>query len=248
MNYSFLVWTNKDAELSLQAFRGRWGKPFFVRKLFQAASITSRTAKNWYLLTSCCPPPSTNTWDTAHDLRDDLRRSISTETYVEPDVLDRWRYRDYGRPIQTCTGGGSDFDFPIPVQFDSYLDLTQLREARAAVPKPNGRPIRVVHLDTGWDPNHVTRPNVTLQRNFIEGGDNASDNPIYQGIFPLQFGHGTGAIGILAGGSLAKVRPKEIRRDEPLGGAPDVDVVPVRISECVLLTQMSPFIEGELRD
>ena len=78
-----------------------------------------------------------------------------------------------------------------------------LRAARETVGGAAGN-ITIVHLDTGYDPDHVALPTGVdrdRQRNFIDGEDSndAADHPPRGGALQNR-GHGTGTIGILAGG------------------------------------------------
>lgn len=65
-----------------------------------------------------------------------------------------------------------------------------------------------------------------LQRNFVDEDrpDDASDQPT--AVVNPMFGHGTGTLGLLAGSAVEGV---------PLGGAPNVEVVPIRVANWVVL-------------
>ncbi|HKG96725.1 MAG TPA: S8 family serine peptidase, partial [Pyrinomonadaceae bacterium] len=130
-----------------------------------------------------------------------------------------------------------------PDKFAWHLDdeFTQLRKAREAVPFNPPR-TRIAHIDTGYDRGHESRPQNLLQnleRSFVDGDNdpNSADDPNRGNAFPDNSGHGTGTIGILAGGHIAKF-------NETLGGAAGADILPLRISNSVVLFRTSAFAQA----
>ncbi len=127
--------------------------------------------------------------------------------------------------------------------------FADLRDARERVADPgSGHRVRIAHLDTGYDPNHVTAPKriVMLPRaNFVRG--EARDDPRDPGhdsASPLDNpGHGTGTIGILAGNTVV-VAPPDGDFNGFLGGAPEVEVAPVRIASSVIHLWTSAMAEA----
>src|SRR5262249_53002016 len=119
-------------------------------------------------------------------------------------------------------------------------DFSQLRAARAAAGDAPS-PIKIVHLDTGYDPRHKACPAHIVgnqQKNFVDPDrpNDATDNTPTSGLLTNR-GHGTGTIGILAGPRVAGVRPTQagVSLDgETLGGAPAMQIVPVRIANSVV--------------
>ena len=108
------------------------------------------------------------------------------------------------------------------------------RPVRDQVGAPSGRRIRIAHLDTGYDPEHVTLPLhllTELQRNFVDGDPNDARDPNRH--FPTNNpGHGTATLALLAG---RKVHPPAFSSfDDFLGGAYEAEVVPVRIADSVI--------------
>src|SRR5262249_47394201 len=102
--------------------------------------------------------------------------------------------------------------------------------------KPDDR-VRIAHFDTGYDPNHQTKPihlRTDLQRNFVDDNspDDATDHTT--GIF-TNLGHGTGTLSLLAGNEVDGV---------PLGGAPFLDVIPVRVANSVVLFKNSAIAKA----
>jgi hypothetical protein len=97
-----------------------------------------------------------------------------------------------------------------------------------------GNGVRIAHLDTGYWPPHVSTPRRVrrdLGYNFYENNTNTTDPGIGG---PLRNpGHGTATMALLAGNTLDLVyQGKEFHGD--FGGAPDAEVVPVRIGPSVV--------------
>ena len=124
-----------------------------------------------------------------------------------------------------------------------------MREARERVGAKQNQ-ILIAHLDTGYDPNHqLTQPlnlRLELQRNFVEGEDpsNAADQ-VPPGMTSIRNrGHGTGTLSLLAGNKLdGKVIGFPGFADW-LGGAPEAQVIPVRIADWVVRFTTGTMVEG----
>ncbi len=107
-----------------------------------------------------------------------------------------------------------------------------------------GKRVRIAHLDTGYDAAHSTRPVhllAELQRNFVGGpGEPPGDarDPGREGFGPLDNpGHGTGTLGILAGAPVAEL-------GDFLGGAPEAEVIPLRIARSVVLLRTGALAQA----
>lgn len=127
-------------------------------------------------------------------------------------------------------------------EFAWYLDedRTQLLKARTESGHAPQK-IRIAHFDTGYDPEHESCPryiNTNLGRNFVEEGKPPYD-PGIGGIL-RQPGHGPATIAILAGN---KIQFKDFFNDY-MGGAPFADIVPMRISNSVILIKKSSFAKA----
>jgi hypothetical protein len=117
-------------------------------------------------------------------------------------------------------------------------DYTQLASARAAVTFTDPR-TRVAHIDTGYYRSHDTVPERVLrrlERSFVEGDADAAsaEDPDNRRLLLDNSGHGTGTLGILAGGRT----PADFGGDY-LGGAPQAEVLPLRVSDSVVLVRTS---------
>jgi subtilisin family serine protease len=163
--------------------------------------------------------------------------------FAEPDIPQRWIFGDDAQQALAMTSGCASQDPdpafpPNPFGDDPYW----IRDASHAEFRgdPNdGAGICVAHLDTGFDPQHDTRPahlRAELQRNFVDPQFplDATDRTV-SGLL-TNLGHGTGTIGILAGAG--------INGGAPIGAAPGASVIPVRVANGVVLFKNSTIAQG----
>lgn len=184
-----------------------------------------------------------NAWDAAHEALQS-HFAAQGEVFIEPDLAQEWIGPE--RPSPAAGLGADACVFKDQVRnlptvlgtFAWHLSdgFSQLRSARQiAGPAPNARRIRIAHFDTGYDPEHVTFPadrvRFDLQRNFLRGEplDDARDRDAGG----INHGHGTGTLSILAGGRL-RFTGAGYQFDDVLGGAPDAEIVPVRVGNSVV--------------
>lgn len=175
--------------------------------------------------------------------------------YAEPDFTQSWPYENRVRasqwlgaaPGELCDYTPQDSALPEGPEFAWHLgnDYSQLKAARDAA---SGSTVRIGILDTGFDPDHHAKPEHLrrdLQRNFVDDGRSRTDasDPFERGLLNNP-GHGTGTIGILAGGRLSRMVRSEQNTGDFLGGAPNAEIIPVRIAKSVILWQTSAFVEA----
>jgi Subtilase family len=183
-------------------------------------------------------------WDLAQLTAHQEKAAIS---FAEPDADNVMMYhavkneknlKSFLKEPNKCSGDyGLDVDWP-PTQSNVWHlgnDFSQLGDARNAVRNLNNEIIRVAHFDTGYDGSgHSTQPvnlNLNLQRNFRQGEPVTDASDTTPNIKVNMPGHGTATLALLAG---RKVAIGTNFNDE-LGGAPFAEVVPFRISNCVVL-------------
>ena len=180
--------------------------------------------------------PRANPWDLCHGLlRQGLGFAGGEVALAEPDLEQHWL-----PPAAQRLGlglRGSDCSVLMP-QSDNYpkgpadgwfadAGHSGLAEARAALGR--GAPaVRIAHLDTGYDPNHHTKParlREDLALNFADPlpdgrpAPGAEDQKTAE-VNPM-FGHGTATLALLAG-EVVRRRPRLRGRAAPrrqLGGA-----------------------------
>lgn len=190
-------------------------------------------------------------WEAVHAAADGGLGLARDEAYIEPDLVQPFiaappAPADLAAEGDLAAAGGNgtvdppNENLPSVDRFAWFLEdgFSQLGSARKAVGDPGGLPgadqrVRIAHLDTGYDKRHAARPpHVVDEHNLIEDGDDATD-PGADRFGPFDNpGHGTGTLGILAGG---KVAPS----NDLLGGAPQADLIPMRIAESVVLLRTS---------
>jgi len=193
-------------------------------------------------------------WDSAHTkLADQLGVAESDCLFAEPDIEHRI-YRDVNeRPErgafavgEKCKADPQDAGSGKAVgpQFAWHLGdaYSGLRKAQESVDFFEPR-TRIAHVDTGYYKSHVAIPEHilhSLERNFVEGDQrsNSSEDPDNRVLLLDNSGHGTGTIGILAGGRIKD------QGDVYLGGAPAAEVLPLRIADSVALFRSSALAEA----
>ncbi len=120
-----------------------------------------------------------------------------------------------------------------------YSDLGRAREAVSfAAPRT-----RIAHIDTGYYPSHETAPRhalPSLERNFVarDFDPSSASDPDNWRLLLDNSGHGTGTLSILAGGAVSA------HDDFVMGGAPEAEVVPIRVSDSVVLLRTSSLARG----
>lgn len=179
-------------------------------------------------------------WEVVHRAAEGLSAAAAGgEIYLEPDLETPFVSAQPRQDLAAAGAKGAvdppDASLPSVGRFAWFLDddFSELRRAREAA--GGGEGVRIAHLDTGWDPDHQARPPRVaedLQRSFVDGeAPGSARDPGHDRLGPLdQPGHGTGTLGLLAGGHV-----DPLGEGDSLGGAPGAEIVPVRIAESVVL-------------
>lgn len=185
-----------------------------------------------------------NPWDACHaavktTLGFSGRAAVS---FAEPDLEHEWTWTE--RPPEGV-GLEGRCGAPNPQQLRPYegvpeddlwfldKDHSDLAAARDAI--RGSRAVRIAHLDTGYDPDHVSRPTrlrTDLARNFVEGGHDAVDRP--GGVIVPSHGHGVATLALLAGNNATFDG-----NETAIGGASKFEVVPLRVATSVVLFKTS---------
>jgi hypothetical protein len=220
-----------------------------LRPLFETEStptglgITGGTP-GWYL--ADVPVTGPTPWDAAHTrAAAALGLDSSAVLFAEPDLPqsfpDSNEANAGGSPFAisqpNCTFQDQNNDErPAGPGFAWHIrdEFSQLAAAHAGVTfTDNPFRTRIAHVDTGYDPAHIARPARILhdlERNFVneDGTPNSAADPNRNHLFDNS-GHGTGTIGILAAPAVPQ------NSNQPYGGAPDADILPLRIANSVVL-------------
>lgn len=206
----------------------------------------------WFLAE--LPDGAATPWDLAHArVADQLGLDESDVIMAEPDLV-HGIYLDtnevpegdfvVGATCDAVPQDGGKGKATGPDRFAWHLgdEYSQLGSARDEVEFTAPR-TRIAHLDTGYYPRHVTVPAhvlVDLERNFVSRDRNAGSaaDPDNRLLLIDNSGHGTGTIGILAG------RATPDSGGVALGGAPEAEVLPLRIADRVILLRTSVFAQA----
>ncbi|WP_054029270.1 S8/S53 family peptidase [Desulfatitalea tepidiphila] len=225
-------------------------RPLYDTPQAKAAMLGFGTEPQWFL--ADLPKGAINPWDLAHArVAGELGVAESDVIFVEPDMVHTIYPDVTERKVgQAFAVGEQCVDTPQdgghgkalgPDRFAWHLgeDYTQLGKARDAVAFTEPR-TRIAHLDTGYYRAHCTTPRHVLrhlERNFVSGDadPHSAEDPDNRRLLLDNSGHGTGTISILAGGKVPGFG------DIDLGGAPEAEVLPLRIADSVVLLYTSAF-------
>lgn len=125
---------------------------------------------------------------------------------------------------------------------EAHSQLAKAREAVRNHPDAHLK-VRIAHLDTGYVEGHVALPanlNRAEERNFVPGEspDRAVDK-----MESGQDGHGLGTISLLAGNRVPLSATFNEFEGE-IGGIPFADVIPMRISDSVVIWNSNNFCDA----
>jgi hypothetical protein len=175
-------------------------------------------------------------WDAAHRVASHSNYSI----YVEPDLL-----QEAASPPEATAQTGLNQDWPPYVSVSPGWHLADAFAGFEGVRGlATGNGVRIAHLDTGYWPPHDSTPRLVkreLGYNFYENNHNTTD-PGLGGIL-RQPGHGTATIAILAGNTV-DLFFQGMQYKGDFGGAPDAEVVPVRIGPSVVHFYSNTMAQG----
>ena len=178
-------------------------------------------------------------WDEAHC----VARAAGYSMYVEPDLMQEAP----GAPAAPATAAqqGYDKDWPpatlVSPGWHLAAGFTGFAQVRSTA---TGNGVRIAHLDTGYWPPQVSTPRHIrrdLGYNFYENNTNTTD-PGTSG--PLRNpGHGAATLALVSGNTVDLIY-QGMQYGGDIGGAPDAEVVPVRIGPSVVHFFSSAMAQG----
>ena len=207
-----------------------------------------------------------NPWDAAHGLAAPglglADSDLAGVEFVEPDLSQAWLPEPSPGDLpgmaaadrcafadQDESGGKARGPGPGWNHGDAYSAFTKARAGFGAELEAKLGRVVVAHLDTGYDPDHITRPvnlDTERQRNFVdETAPNDATDRTPSGMEAIRNrGHGTATLALLAGNRPDGTSP--IWRDfpGPVGGAPFARVIPIRIADWVVRFSTSTMVQG----
>src|SRR4051794_34774394 len=211
--------------------------------------------RQWHIARPRGSTAGANAWDLAHDTLARLATGpgiAAAPDLIEPDLVQDWLHdQPQTRPALAASAGCSfdDQDQALPSrpgEFAWHLAdaFAQLGAARTEA-EQHEAVVRIAHLDTGYDPDHVTFPasriEKLLQRNFVDETKDATDLGV-EGILKNP-GHGTGTLSILAGGAF-QFGQAGYQFGGLLGGTSQARIVPVRVGNSVVQIRTSDVARG----
>jgi hypothetical protein len=233
-----------------------------ARKGDAARGLVARRSSTWLSVQFA---EEENPWDNAYKLLAPGRSFAAGQPIeaVEPDHVQDWLYKEpvgdrdtmaaAGDKKELCTfdeqdgKGGKAKGSGIAWNFGD--DFSELATARARVGSKLEN-IVIAHLDTGYDPKHVTLPaklRKDLQRNFVKDGgppNDATDRTPPGMQLVRNRGHGSATLGLLAGNKLDGTSPGWSNFRDYVGGAPLAQVIPLRVANWVVRFTTGTLVEG----
>ena len=226
-------------------------------RLFENTSIQFVGQESDWVYFEPADAQQLNPWDHAHNKVSELltlNAQLSPEQlYVEPNSRSETEIKPTGTggesllsmPSQTDSGVSSGPPYaplsPLNTHYPPALGpslspawhLQHCKFPDAWV-KTKGKDVRIAHLDIGWWEEHYSKPmNIRkdLGKNFVENDDNTQDPQTAI----ANIGHGTATLALLAGNEVSLKCGDGAPGTENvyqgfIGGAPEAEVVPVRIA------------------
>jgi hypothetical protein len=220
-------------------------EPLF-KSIKPAAKARIAQAPEWHLLTPTSSTDEINSWDLCHQVMTKGMglAGLNAVEFAEPDIDQQWsfgREAEHALALAAPCGDPWNPNPRLPVGVGDYWFRdgahSQLQLAREEVGEP-ARRVRIAHFDTGYAADHITKPKflrTDLQKNFADDGqmpDDATDRSA--GTFN-NLGHGTGTLSLLAGAIVDGI---------PLGAAANLDVIPIRVANAVVLFKNSAIAQA----
>jgi subtilisin family serine protease len=216
-------------------------EPLSTAPQMRTTFSASVPADHWLLAKPAAPSQDATPWDSAHA----AANANGYLHYVEPDIL-----HERAAPPPGQLDGGLNADWPPFVSNSDGLSPGWHLDAKFAGfdsvrASARGAGVRIAHLDTGYTPGHSSKPRRLRPALGYDYWDDKPD-PVDPGtafLGVLQPGHGTATLALLAGNAMDLTFGKH-RFQGDFGGAPDAEVIPVRIGPSVIHLYTSTMAKG----
>lgn len=209
----------------------------------QGLGVAAQTG-SWHIVQPTLAIADTpNAWDICHEMVSQ-RMGVAgggAVVFAEPDLEQKWEPESQEDALAAlgaaCSPDPQDSGYPTEPKNDWYRNAGHGQFSKLAK-GADGTGVRIAHLDTGFDPQHASRPTnleVDLGKNYVDDDkpDDASDDS--SGIWNNR-GHGTGTLSILAGTSVPNVGIP--------GVASKASVIPIRVANRVVLFRNSAIAKA----
>ena len=237
-----------------------------AQKAAAAQDFAARRPATW-LRVQIAKANTGNAWDDAHALLAQGQPFSSAGAQgiqaIEPDIEQNWPYQAHPTAGKGMAAAADEKE--LCAFYDQESEggkvrgpglawnlgdtFSELAKARAKVGDKLTQ-IIIAHLDTGFDPKHVTLPaklRTELQRNFVkdDGKPNDASDQTPPGMKLIRTrGHGTGTLSLLAGNKLNGTSPNWPGFTDYVGGAPLAQIIPVRIANWVARFSTGTMVQG----
>jgi hypothetical protein len=212
---------------------GQTAEPLFISRHLAGLVDMAAPTDHWVLTRPAAPAVTRTPWDDAHQ----IARLNGYAHYVEPDLL-------HERTAAAADLAQRDIWPPhaaVPANWHKGAGFAGFD----SVPQ-KGERIWIAHLDTGYTPHHPSTPvhlHPELGKDFWDTSRTTAEDPYEAGLLD-QPGHGTGTLGLLAGAPMDLSLPGFPLPGTALGGAPQAEIAPVRVSPSVVHLYTSSMARG----
>jgi len=200
-------------------------EPLFKAHQLTPAFSAEAPADHWFLAT-----PSSFSLDNPWDLAHAAARAAGYSFYAEPDLLQENRALIGVEPTKGLNPRWPPYG-PVSPGWHLSDDRTGFLSAHNTA---TGKGVRIAHLDTGYWPFHKSAPKYVhpeLGWDFYSNQPSTVD-PGTGGLLNMPY-HGMATMALLAGNKMDLAFGGKQFNDY-IGGAPESDVVPVRIGPSVI--------------
>src|ERR1700680_524417 len=199
-------------------------EPLFKEYLMTSAFSPQEPADHWFLATPSAFNPD-NPWDLAHA----VARAAGYSFFAEPDLLQENRALIGIEPTKGLNPHWPPYG-PVSPGWHLLDGKTGFLSAHKTA---TGKGVRIAHLDTGYRPHMSTPAHIHPELGWDFYSDQPSTlDPGTGGLLNMPY-HGMATMALLAGNKMDLAFGGKQFNDY-FGGAPESDVVPVRIGPSVI--------------
>ena len=229
-----------DASLAVGKARFT-SRPLFTSIESQPA-LSVNPIERWHIVSSP-DVDDAHLWDLCHAIREQGFGLAGTAvpTFAEPNLRQQFLVGDTAEQALGLVGGciatPQNVAYPTDPDLRWYVDAQHVDIGTPA----GGGGVRIAHLDTGYDPKHLSVPRFVekaREHNFVDAAfPNDATDRTTTGVLS-NLGHRTGTLSILAGSAIPGAAIPSP------GVAPDANIVPVRVANSVVLFENAAIAQA----